>query len=164
MRKRDIDQKDLDILNILQENAFISNKDLAIKIGLSEGATLVRVQNLFAKGVILRYAAIPNLPYLGYTEQLLVKVRVLKEKTIVFRERVLNNRKITSCVLVQRTGDLDYATQDYIIRIIGKNESDCRDTLGDLFGDQPIAAYSEVHYVKEIIKMGDMRFEASDIR
>ena len=42
MKKRDIDLKDLEILNILQNNAVITNRELAEKIGLSlRGATFL---------------------------------------------------------------------------------------------------------------------------
>ena len=44
MKKKQIDVTDIEILNILTEHAELNNKELANKIGLSEGPTLVRVQ------------------------------------------------------------------------------------------------------------------------
>jgi DNA-binding Lrp family transcriptional regulator len=46
MKKKTIDVQDIKILNILNEHAELNNKELSSMIGLSEGLTLVRVQNL----------------------------------------------------------------------------------------------------------------------
>jgi DNA-binding Lrp family transcriptional regulator len=50
-----IDEIDRKILDILRENANISNEKLGRKVGLSEPAVRRRVSNLLSRGVIRRF-------------------------------------------------------------------------------------------------------------
>jgi len=60
VKKKTIDVTDIEILNILAGHAELTNKELANKIGLLEGPTLVRVQNFWERGIIKSYGAIIN--------------------------------------------------------------------------------------------------------
>jgi Lrp/AsnC family leucine-responsive transcriptional regulator len=53
-----IDDKDRKILTILQENARISNADIAREIGMAQSGTLERVRKLEERGIIRGYQAI----------------------------------------------------------------------------------------------------------
>lgn len=75
MKNKTIDVTDIEILNILKEHAELNNKEPANKIGLSEGPTLVRVQNLWERGVIQSYGAIINHHYFGYDKFYLIARR-----------------------------------------------------------------------------------------
>jgi Lrp/AsnC family transcriptional regulator, leucine-responsive regulatory protein len=55
---RIIDAKDIDILNILQENARETQAEIARAVGLAPSAVLERVRKLEARGVIRGYAAL----------------------------------------------------------------------------------------------------------
>ncbi len=52
-----IGEIDLEILNIIQENARISNAEIARQVGLAPSAVLERVRKLEERGVIQGYAA-----------------------------------------------------------------------------------------------------------
>lgn len=52
-----IDAIDLQILNMLQENARINNADMARNLGMAPSAVLERVKKLEQKEVILHYSA-----------------------------------------------------------------------------------------------------------
>jgi Lrp/AsnC family leucine-responsive transcriptional regulator len=52
-----LDKTDLQILRILQDNARISNADLARELGLAPSGVLERVKKLEQKNVILQYNA-----------------------------------------------------------------------------------------------------------
>lgn len=54
----DLDPMDIKILAVLQDNARISNQDLADKVGLSPSPCWRRVRRLEEEGVISRYAAL----------------------------------------------------------------------------------------------------------
>lgn len=66
MRKGSLDQKDLQILQILQENGRASYSKIAKKIGMSEAAVYSRVQKLFRLKVVKRIQAIVDSEKLGY--------------------------------------------------------------------------------------------------
>ena len=53
-----IDENDASILELLQENARISQADIARIVGLAPSAVLERIRKLEAKGVIRGYAAL----------------------------------------------------------------------------------------------------------
>jgi len=50
-----LDKTDLHILRLMQENARISNADLARELGMAPSGVLERVKKLEQKGVILQY-------------------------------------------------------------------------------------------------------------
>ncbi len=62
---RSLDTTDRAILKILQEDAKITNSQLAKEVGLSPAPTLERVRKLESLGVIQSYHAVLNPSYLG---------------------------------------------------------------------------------------------------
>ena len=50
-----IDQKDRQLLEVLQSNSRTTNAELAKQVGLSPSSTLERVKKLEASGIIDRY-------------------------------------------------------------------------------------------------------------
>ena len=69
-----MDKLDRSILSILQENARISNVDLADRIGLSASACLRRVAQLEKDGLITGYHANLSLEQLGHSVLVLVNI------------------------------------------------------------------------------------------
>lgn len=164
MKKRDIDLKDLEILNILQVDAAITNRKLAQRIGLSPGPTLVRVQKLFEKGVIKNYIATPNYTYLGYIDQMYLRMTILPEKINLFRERVLKNKRITKCVeIVDGTSEITVYSHTYFLTVLGKSQADCKKTIDELFGVPSIALAYAIFEVKVVEKDTGLFFDKSDL-
>ena len=64
--KNKLDNIDLQILNVLQRNAEISNVQLAQKVKISPPSCLRRVKSLEEKNLILGYNAIVNPVLLGF--------------------------------------------------------------------------------------------------
>jgi Lrp/AsnC family transcriptional regulator, leucine-responsive regulatory protein len=61
-----IDDIDKDILNIIQEDARISNAEIARQVGLAPSATLERIRKLEERGVIRGYATELNSSEIGF--------------------------------------------------------------------------------------------------
>ncbi|GAA4916066.1 Lrp/AsnC family transcriptional regulator [Mucilaginibacter defluvii] len=55
-----LDKTDLHILRLMQDNARISNADIAREIGMAPSGVLERVKKLEQKGVIMQYTAAIN--------------------------------------------------------------------------------------------------------
>lgn len=53
-----VDQLDEKILQILREDARVSNSEIARRVGLTEGAVRRRIQNLRSQGVILAFTTL----------------------------------------------------------------------------------------------------------
>ena len=70
----ELDRYDRMILRVLQENARISNQDLADRIGLSPSPCLRRVRALEEAGILTGYRALVNAKALGYTLMALIHI------------------------------------------------------------------------------------------
>lgn len=82
----ELDQIDFEIVRQLQNNARLTNKELAGRIGLAPSTTLVRTRRLEREGVLRNYRAEVNPRALGIGLQALISVR-LKQHTTADVER-----------------------------------------------------------------------------
>lgn len=94
MRKKTIDQTDIRIINELQKNSRITNKELANLVGLSEPPTLLRVRRLFEDKHILRVISEPNYRQFGYNKRQYHLVKILKEDVDEFAKEAQTERFI----------------------------------------------------------------------
>jgi Lrp/AsnC family transcriptional regulator, leucine-responsive regulatory protein len=112
-----LDQTDRKVLDILQENAKITNADLSKKIGLSPAPTLERVKKLELSGIIRSYHAKlePELVGLGVSTIIMVTlVGHKKQVTDSFVEKVKEIPEIIECHHI--TGD-----GDFLLKVISKD-------------------------------------------
>ena len=107
--QRPLDSIDRRILEVLQEDARISNTDLASRVGLSPSPCLRRVRDLEEHGVVRRYVALLDPAAVGLGVSVFVQVRLERqaEKGLeTFEERILQRPEVLECYLM--TGDADY--------------------------------------------------------
>lgn len=112
--------KDKEILNILQNDADITNAELAKRIDLSPSATLGRVKNLKADGTIRGIYAKLSADELGYTTHVFVYIKLssqTKETLSYLEGAVKMNPRVQDCF--RMTGDYDY-----VLRLLLKNTSE----------------------------------------
>ena len=106
----ELDRYDRMILRALQENARISNQDLADRIGLSPSPCLRRVRALEESGILTGYRALVNAKALGYTLMALIHISMDEHTPERFRhleEAVEALPEVLECLLI--TGqDADY--------------------------------------------------------
>ena len=79
MLEREWDKKDLGILEILQEQARISNSDLAQRVGLSPSPCWRRVRALEDAGVIQQYVALVSAKSVGLPINVFATVTLEKQ-------------------------------------------------------------------------------------
>ena len=104
-----LDQIDLNMLRHLQENARITNAELAERVGLSPTPCLRRLRRLEADGIICGYRTEVNRDVLGLSVTVIILVKLEKEDEASLRafEAVCEQRpEIMECLLV--TGKYDY--------------------------------------------------------
>ena len=104
-----MDAIDLRILDRLQQDARISNVELARAVNLSPSPCLARVRALEREGVIGRYVSLLDAKKLGLTVSVLVQVTLEKqiEPALETFERAVRERpEVMECYLM--TGDADY--------------------------------------------------------
>ncbi len=104
-----LDELDRKILNCLQENARISNSELAEAVGLSASPCWRRVRALEDAGVVRKYAAIVEPKVIGLPVNVFVSVTLEKqvEDWLERFETELRDRpEVMECYLM--TGEFDY--------------------------------------------------------
>ena len=104
-----MDAIDLRILERLQQDARVSNVDLARAVNLSPSPCLARVRALETDGTIQRYVTLLDPKKLGLTVSVLVQVTLEKQVEPAlegFEKAVRARPEVMECYLM--TGDADY--------------------------------------------------------
>lgn len=104
-----LDDIDLDILRHMQDNARISNADLARAVSLSPSSVLQRVRRLEELGVLTGYAALidPQRVGLGLTVLCQISLELHQDRPIeTFRKAVREIPEVLECHHV--SGDFDF--------------------------------------------------------
>lgn len=129
-----LDDKDLDILRHLQQNARLTNKELAAKVHLSTTPTYERVKRLERLGFIKQYATILDAAKLnkGFAVFCSIKLRRLNsEQAIAFTDMVRQIPEVTECYNI--SGSFDYLLriqapdmryyQQFLLNVIGRHDN-----------------------------------------
>ena len=109
MAAKQLDATDWKILAELQDNARVSNVDLAQRVALSPSPCLNRVRALEQSGVIARYVTLIDPLAIGLTVSVFIQVSLEKqiERALEEFERAVKQRpEVMECYLM--TGDADY--------------------------------------------------------
>ena len=115
-----LDSIDLKILSILQENARISNVELADEIHLSPSPCLARVKALERDGFISRYVTLLDPKAVGLGLNVFVQVRLEKQVQsafTAFEQAIATRPEFVECYLM--TGPADY----YLRAVVADLES-----------------------------------------
>ena len=104
-----LDQIDRRTLEIIQEDARVSNADLAARIGLSPSPCWRRVRALEAAKVIDRYVTVVNSQAIGLPVNVFAMVTLERQIETALghcKEQISNRPEVMECYLM--TGDFDY--------------------------------------------------------
>ena len=104
-----MDRYDKQILELLQQDGRISNKQLAERVNLSESACLRRVRALEDSGTIQRYVAMLSQDRVGVSGDVLVHIGLHREEQselAAFEDAVRQIPEVMECYLM--TGEFDY--------------------------------------------------------
>ena len=109
-----LDRTDYRILHHVQNNARISNVELADAVGLSPSPCLRRVKALEQAGVIKRYAGIVDAGAVGLPISIFINVSLERQERSHledFENNIRSNPEVMECYLM--TG-----SSDYLVRIV----------------------------------------------
>ncbi|MCD6056338.1 MAG: ybaO [Gammaproteobacteria bacterium] len=110
-----MDRIDKQILTLLQENAGISNQELADKVALSPSPCLRRVKQLEETGIIQKQVALLSAEKLGLQLTVLVLVGIADHSTesmALFEKSIQKLSEVNQCYLI--TGQ----SADYLLKVI----------------------------------------------
>ena len=120
--KQVLDTKDIAILEIIQENATISNKELAEILKMSASATHSRVQNLKERGFIEKTLTVLNRELLGFDMLCLIHISLHShniEQIEEFYKTIINLNQVLECYHV--SGQFDY-----VLKVAMRNRKELR--------------------------------------
>ena len=109
MPNTELDAIDRRILAVLQENARVSNVELAETSGISASPCWRRVRELERTGVISRYVTLVDPAAVGMTLSVFIQVSLEKQVESAledFEREILDRPEVMECYLM--TGDADY--------------------------------------------------------
>lgn len=131
-----IDAVDEQILDVLQHDARITNRDLADRVGLSPSACLARVRALRERGIITGFVAELDLAKLGRPLQALVAIRLHTHA------RELLDRFVAELVALDETISLFHLTgeADYLLHVAVADTEHLRDVVLDRLTIRPEVA------------------------
>ena len=127
--KQHFDRIDDGILRALQNNARMSNKELAAEVGLAPSSCLERVRRLQSQGVLQGYRARVNSGSLGIGLEAFVSVRLAKhsrELVDSFREHVTT---LEETVAIYHVAGED----DFLVHVAVRDAEHLRDLALDAF-------------------------------
>ncbi len=101
----DIDDRDKKILNVLLENAKLSFRDIAKKVGVSVVTVLKRVRALEKEQVIKSYTTDLDYERIGYDVHAIIRIRIAKGKLFEVEKKIAIDPHVFAVYDV--TGDVD---------------------------------------------------------
>jgi Lrp/AsnC family transcriptional regulator, leucine-responsive regulatory protein len=120
-----LDRIDIKILNELQQNASLTNVELAARVNLSPSPCLARVRNLEKLGVIDRRIAVldPSVLGLGVTAFIQVKLEKQVQNSLENFTRAIDRMaQVMECYLIM-------GESDYLLRVMASDIEDLEDLI-----------------------------------
>jgi Lrp/AsnC family transcriptional regulator, leucine-responsive regulatory protein len=120
-----LDRIDVKILNELQQNASLTNVELASRVNLSPSPCLARVRNLEKLGVIDRRIAVLDASVLGLGVTAFIQVKLEKQAQHSldnFTRAIERIGQVMECYLM--TGD-----SDYLLRVMASDIEDLENLI-----------------------------------
>ncbi len=140
-----LDRTDLAILAELQNDARLSNKELAARVGLAPSSCLERVRRLREGGVLTGFRAQVEPRALGIAIQALVFVRLSRhdrEQVKGFRKHALSIREAIGVYHVA-------GQHDFLVHVGVRDANHLRDLALDAFTSRREVARIETHLIFE---------------
>lgn len=107
--KHQLDETDLKILEILQENSKLGNKEIAERIGLTVTPTFERIKRLERFRIIRSYTAVVDKKAIGKGLKVLCQVSLKAHNLdllLGFEDEVVHLNEVSACFHI--AGDYDY--------------------------------------------------------
>ncbi len=143
MENRTLDQTDREILAALANNARLSNKELAARVGLAPSSCHERVRRLIDSRAIVGFHAEVNPAVLGYGIEAMIAVRLPQHSRRTFetfREYVATIPEVLDVYHV--SGEIDF-----LIHVVARDPQHLRDLALDRFLSRPEVGHIETELI-----------------
>ncbi len=148
MENRPLDQTDREILAALANNARLSNKELAARVGLAPSSCHERVRRLVQSGAILGFHAVVNPAALGYGIEAMIAVRLpqhSRQNFDAFRDYVITIPEVVDVYHV--SGEIDF-----LVHVVAQDAQHLRDLALDRFLSRPEVGHIETELIFDHVR------------
>lgn len=148
MENRPIDQTDREILAALANNARLSNKELAARVGLAPSSCHERVRRLAQSGAIRGFHAEVNPAVLGYGIEAMIAVRIpqhSRQNFEAFRDYVVTIPEVVDVYHV--SGEIDF-----LVHVVARDAQHLRDMALDRFLSRPEVGHIETELIFDHVR------------
>ncbi len=143
-----LDRIDYGILRSLQNNARLSNKELAAHVGLAPSSCLSRVRRLRETGVLRGFHADIDPAALGVGLQAIMLVRLSQHRRKSFRSFHDYLTALPEVVAFHHVAGVN----DFIVHVAVRDSDHLRDLAIDSFTTRPEVAHHETSLIFETIR------------
>jgi DNA-binding Lrp family transcriptional regulator len=140
-----LDRTDRAILGLLQQDARLTNKELAARVGIAQSTCSERVRRLERTGVFEGFHAEVDLPLLGVGLQAMIAVRLQRhERTQVDRFRRHAESLPEVVAFYHMAGE-----NDFLVHVVVRDSDHLRDIAMGAFTSQPEVTHIETSIIFE---------------
>jgi len=143
-----LDRIDFDLVSLLQQNARLSNKELAAQVGLAESTTLTRVRRLEAHGVLRGYHAEVSPAALGIRLQALIAVRLTRHARDIVERFRQHCRTLPAVLTCYNIG----GANDFLVHVGVSDAESLRELILTSISTRPEVAHIETHLVFDVVR------------
>ncbi len=144
----ELDSIDRRIVAVLQNNARISNKDLAQTVGLAPSTCLTRLRRLRESGVIRGFHADADYARLGRPIQAIIGVRLAVHSRGLIDDFHRHVLELPETISVFHVGGAD----DYLVHVAVRDTEALREIVLDGFTARPGVAHVETRLIFEHVR------------
>lgn len=140
-----LDRIDHQIIDLLQADARLSNREIADRVGLAPSTTLARVQRLVEGGVLEGFAARVNPEALGLQLQVVVFVQLVshrRDESRGFIDQILGRPEVVQVFYVG-------GAQDLVVHVMARDTEDLRRVVLEGIASHPLVRHLETNLVFE---------------
>ena len=140
-----LDHTDHQIIDLLQADARLSNRELAARVGLAPSTTLARVQRLIETGVLTGFSARVDPGALGLSLQVVVFVQLnshRRDESRDFIDQILGRPEVVQVFYVG-------GAQDLVVHVMARDTEDLRRVVLEGIASNPLVRHLETNLVFE---------------
>ncbi|WP_234399279.1 Lrp/AsnC family transcriptional regulator [Psychromicrobium lacuslunae] len=140
-----LDSVDRKIIDLLLQDARITNRDLADAVGIAPSTALMRTRSLQERGIISGFQATINMAAVGRAVQALVAVQLKAHDRVEIDRFTSTVPKLPEVLTTFHTS----GSVDYLLHIAVTNTDTLRDWVLDNLTTDPVVGHTETTLVFE---------------
>ena len=145
-----LDEIDLDLIRLLQQNARITNADLAAAVGIAQSTCITRVRSLVSRGVISGFSANVEPAELGLGSQVLISVTLRAGARAHLSDFMQQMRERPEVIQVFFLG----GSEDFIVHLAVKDSDAVREFVLEYLSNNATVASTRTNLVFEHFHKG----------